>query len=208
MVSSSSSVSASSAHSQLAGVAKPPSSSSSRDDEQAHLEAPVAEMRVAPDLVAAKAEHALDAFADDRRAQMARHACPWRRSGRHNRRRRGVGRGERSRRRADRRRWPARASSARVGDREVEEARTGDRRRWRRSWRRRRAGDDASAISRGGLPAGLGRGQRAVALEVAEVRPVGAAHCAQTPASSPARRTPPRELRDRDVGEICHDALQ
>ncbi len=41
-----------------------------RGDEEPHLEAPVAEVRVAPHLVAAKPEDALDALADDRRAQV------------------------------------------------------------------------------------------------------------------------------------------
>ena len=40
-------------------------------DQKPHLEAPVAEMRIAPHAVAAEAEQPLDALADDRRAQMA-----------------------------------------------------------------------------------------------------------------------------------------
>ena len=42
-----------------------------RRDQQPHLEAPVAEVRVAPDGVAPETEQALQALADDRRAQVA-----------------------------------------------------------------------------------------------------------------------------------------
>jgi hypothetical protein len=41
-----------------------------RCDDEAHLEAPIAEVRVAPDLVAAEAIDALHAFADDRGTQV------------------------------------------------------------------------------------------------------------------------------------------
>ena len=167
-------------------------SSQHGDDQQAHLEAPVAEVGVAQHLVAAEAVEPLDRLADDRGAQVADvHLLG------------DVGAAvvdQHPARRRDRAGAGARIGGDRVGarrerrvaDPQVDEARAGDLDRWPA------ARSPASALGHGGgdlarvAPGGLGRRQRAVALEVGQVRPVGGRHAAQARAAgrAPAKAAP------------------
>ncbi len=146
-----------------------------RYDHQAHLKAPIAEMGVAPDFVAAKAEDALQAFADDRGAQMPHmHALgdigPAIINEHTPRLRDNLGAGARIGRnflRARRQR--------RIGDREIEKSGAGQGRRGRHIHGAPRRRDLASHV-RGLAPDRFRHRESAIALEVAKIGPVGPAH--------------------------------
>ena len=172
------------------------------DDEQPHLETPVAEMGVANHLVAAKAIEALQRLADDRRAQVAdmhllgdvRAAVidqhPARRIDQAPPSARIRGDGLRP------------LGQGRVGQAQIDEAGP-------RHLDAGQPGIAAQALScLGGdlarvAPGDLGRGQRAIDLKVGQLRPVGRRHAPEARLQSGLGEGPRRGLAERRR-EILH----